>query len=121
MSVARNVVLVFVLSGALAGLAGGVQVTSVTHALDPSSLDPGLGLGYTGIVVAALARFSVAATVPVAFFVAALLTSGPALELVSVPASVIVVLQGMILLLVGSGQFFLRYRVRFAGLGRSAS
>ncbi|HEX5146597.1 MAG TPA: ABC transporter permease [Conexibacter sp.] len=113
-NVARHVVIVLCLSGALAGLAGGVQITSVTLSLDPAGVDPGLGLGYTGIVVAALARLGLIASIPVAVLMAALLNAGPALQLIGIPSSLVVVLQGTILLFVAASQFFLSYRVRRA-------
>jgi len=108
----RTIVGVMLLSGALAGLAGAVQVTNVTFALDKAALSPGLGIGYAGIVVAALARLDPLAVVPVAFLVAALLNAGPGLDLVGVAPAVVVVLQGLILLMVVGGQFFLSYRIR---------
>ena len=114
MSVAGKIVTTMCLSGALAGLAGAIQVVNVTQGLSPVSLDPGLGLGYTGIVVAALARLSPVAVVPVAFVMAALLNAGPSLEIAGVPGAIVIVLQGLILLLVGAGQFFFDYRVRRA-------
>ncbi|HEX4804934.1 MAG TPA: ABC transporter permease [Conexibacter sp.] len=113
--VAKHVVGVVCLSGALCGLAGAIQVTSVTQALDPAGVDPGLGLGYTGIVVAALARLGLIASVPVAVLMAALLNAGPALQLIGVPSALVVVLQGTILLFVAASQFLLSYRVRRAG------
>jgi simple sugar transport system permease protein len=115
-NVARNIVIVICLSGAIAGLAGAVQVTSVTHALDPSGVDPGLGLGYTGIVVATLARLSLLACIPVAFLMAALLNAGPALQLIGLPSSLVIVLQGTILLFVVGSQFLLSYRIRRGGV-----
>lgn len=113
-SVRRKLVAVMCLSGALAGLAGAVQVTNVTEALDPVGLNPGLGLGYAGIVVATLGRLSLLATIPLSLLIGALLSAGPALEIFGVPNAVVVVLQGTILLLVTAGQFFLSYRVRRA-------
>jgi len=111
-AVRHKIVAILCLSGALAGLAGGIQVTNVTQALQPEALNPGLGLGYAGIVVATLGRLSLLATVPLALFVGALLNAGPGLELVGVPSAVVSVLQGAILLLVTGGQFLLSYRVR---------
>ncbi len=112
--VAKHVVGVVCLSGALCGLAGAIQVTSVTQALDPGGVDPGLGLGYTGIVVAALARLGLIASIPVAVLMAALLNAGPALQLIGIPSALVVVLQGTILLFVAASQFFLSYRLRRA-------
>jgi general nucleoside transport system permease protein len=112
MRIGRKILTVFLISGALAGLAGAIQVTTVTQALDVSGLSPGLGYGYTGIVVAAIARLSFVAILPAGLLMAALLSAGPALELVQVPQSVVLVLQGLVLLLVAAGQFLLSYRVR---------
>jgi general nucleoside transport system permease protein len=108
----RLIVIVFCLSGAVCGLAGAIQVMSVTHALDPLGIDPGVGLGYTGIVVAALARFNLIAIIPTSLLVGALLGAGPALQLIGVPSALVVVLQGLILFIAAGGQFFLSYRIR---------
>ncbi len=113
MSIGRNVVFAFLLSGALCGLAGGIQVTSVTLALDPGGVNPGLGLGFTGIVIAALARWSIVASIPVALLMAALLNAGFTLQSIGIPSALVVVLQGTVLLLVVGGQFLLNYRIRF--------
>jgi general nucleoside transport system permease protein len=112
MNVARNIVFAFLLSGALCGLAGGIQVTSVTLSLDPGGVNPGLGLGFTGIVIAALARWSIVASIPVALLMAALLNAGFTLQSIGIPSALVVVLQGTVLLLVVGGQFLLNYRVR---------
>jgi simple sugar transport system permease protein len=112
MRIGRKILTVFLISGAIAGLAGAIQVTTVTQALDSTGLSPGLGYGYTGIVVAAIARLSFVAIVPAGLLMAALLSAGPALELVQVPQSVVLVLQGTVLLFVAAGQFLLSYRVR---------
>jgi ABC-type uncharacterized transport system permease subunit len=110
--VRHKIVAVLCISGALAGLAGGIQVANVTEALDPEGLNPGLGIGYAGIVVATLGRLSLLATVPLAVLVGALLNAGPGLQLAGVPAAVVPIVQGMLLLLVSAGQFFISYRLR---------
>ena len=110
MNVKRKVISVMVLSGGLAGLAGGIEVTGVLRALEPGALS--IGLGYTGIVVAALARFNLAAVVPVAVVVAAITNSGQALQTLGIPNSVVVAFHGMLLLAAAAGQFFALYRVR---------
>src|SRR5262249_56050385 len=63
MNVARRTVSVLLVSGAIAGLAGAVQVSGVTQALQPRSL--AVNIGYTGIVVAAGARLNRLAITPV--------------------------------------------------------
>jgi simple sugar transport system permease protein len=52
----RVVVVVFLISGGLAGLAGVVQVASTTHYVDGNFLIGNAGIGFTAITVALLGR-----------------------------------------------------------------
>jgi simple sugar transport system permease protein len=113
MDVSRKVVAVLALSGALAGLAGGVEVAGVTRALDPGSL--ATNLGFTGIVVAAVARLSPLGIIPAAVLVAGLLNSGSSLQQLGVPFEVVLLLQGIVLLFVAAAEFLLHHRVRLGG------
>jgi len=108
--VARKILGVFLLSGAYAGFAGGLFVSGPVGALDPRSLD--LGLGFTGIIVAALAGLHILAVIPVAILMAALINSGPSLQSIGVPTATVTMLQGAILIFVVAGEFFIRNRVR---------
>lgn len=58
--VGRTTAMAFLISGALAGLAGGFEVTGVTYALY-ENISP--GYGYTAIAVALLARLNAAAVI----------------------------------------------------------
>lgn len=64
--VPRTALLTLALSGALAGLAGGVQVAGVRHQLALG--DAGAGFGFTGIAVALLGRLTPAGVVAAALF-----------------------------------------------------
>lgn len=108
-AVPRRILSVLVVSGAIAGLAGAVQVTGTTHSLQPNGL--AVGLGYTGIVVAAVARLNPLAIVPVAILIAGLTNAGSALQIIEVPSEIVVLMQGLALLLVAGSEFFLRNRV----------
>ena len=108
--VSKKVLAVFLLSGALAGLAGGLFVAGPIGGLDPRSLD--LGLGFTGIIVAALARLNPIAVVPVALLMAALINAGPALQSIGVPSATVTMLQGAILIFAVAGEFFIGNRIR---------
>jgi simple sugar transport system permease protein len=103
---------VLLLSGALAGTAGAVEVLGPAGKLDPGVT--GLGLGYAGIVVAALAHYNPIAIVPVAVLFGGLRTGGEALQASSdpVPIAIAVVLQGAILLFALGGEMFRKYRIR---------
>lgn len=100
---------VLAISGALAGLSGAMLVAGPVGALEPRSLT--IGLGYVGILVAALARANLLVVVPVAIGIAAIQASRLTLQGLNVPSSMITMLQGVILIAVGLGQFFLYKRV----------
>lgn len=107
---------VLLLSGALAGLAGAGEVAGRAHQLDPQGL--AVGVGYTGIIVAALARYNPLAVPLVAVLLGAITNAGTALQSsadLRVPVAVSTMLQGAILLFVLAGELFLRYRVRVDG------
>lgn len=108
--VPRKILGVFLLSGAFAGLAGSLFVSGTVGALDPRSLD--LGLGFTGIIVAALARLNPIAVIPVAIFMGALSNAGPSLQSIGVPPETVTMLQGAILMFAVAGEFFIINRVR---------
>lgn len=114
--VARTTLLVAMLSGALAGLAGAGEVAGLKGYLT-ADLSP--GYGYAGIVVAMLAGLSPLAVVPAAFLVAAVFvgadTMGRTLGISSYFADLVVALA---LLFVLVGGLFARYRLR---LGRAAA
>ena len=101
---------VFLLSGAAAGLAGGLFVSGPVGALDPRSLD--LGLGFTGISVAALAGLNLIAVIPVAILMGALNNAGPSLQSIGVPTATVTMMQGAILIFAVAGEFFIRHRIR---------
>src|SRR5690606_38353478 len=67
--VRRTIVTVLLLSGGLAGLAGAAEVAGRAGMLDPNGL--AVGFGYSGIIVAALARYN-----PLAVPLVALLLGG---------------------------------------------
>ncbi len=108
--VPSKILSVFLLSGAFAGLAGSLYVAGPVGALDPRSLD--LGLGFTGIIVAALARLNPIAVIPVAILMGALNNAGPALQSIRVPTATVAMLQGAILIFAVGGEFFIANRVR---------
>jgi simple sugar transport system permease protein len=96
--VPRAVRNVFLVSGALAGLAGAVEVTGVTYALY-ENLSP--GYGYTAIAVALLARLNPLAVVVSALLFGALDAGAAAMQRdAGVPASVVGVVQAVVILIV---------------------
>jgi len=108
----RKILAVMCLSGALAGLGGASEIGDFRHVLDPRGLQQG-GFGYTGIVVAALARLNPFAVVLVAVLLGGLSNAGYSLQGPDFPSGLVGTLQGMILFCALAGELLVRYRVRF--------
>ena len=102
---------VLLVSGALAGVGGAMYVVGPAGKVDPGLLQ--VGLGYAGIVVAALARYNFLAVVLAAVLFAGLRTGGNALQVSNdpVPIAIAVVLQGAVLLFALGGELFRRNKV----------
>jgi simple sugar transport system permease protein len=107
----RKILAVMCLSGAIAGLGGASQDGDFRHQLDPRGLTQA-NYGYTGIVVAALARYNPFAVVPIALLLGGLQNAGYTLQGADFPNGLVGVLQGLILFCALGGELFVRYRVR---------
>jgi general nucleoside transport system permease protein len=111
----RLVVLVMVLSGALAGWSGFLEASASLNRLQPSIM---AGYGFTAIVVAWLARLNPLNIAISSFLLAGLRVGVEHLQLdLRVPAAFGSILEGLILMTVLAGGFFMRYRL----VPRSAS
>ncbi len=111
--VARVVLLTALVSGGLAGLAGVGEVAGL-HFQVMASLSP--GYGYTGIVIAMLARLSPLGVVPAALFFAAVATGAESMSRATgVPVFLADVIQGASLVCMLVALLFTTYRVRVAG------
>lgn len=105
----RLVMLVMVLSGALAGWAGFLEASATINRLQPGII---VGYGYTAIVVAWLARLSPAYIGIASFLLAGLRVGLESLQLdLQVPAAFGGIMEGLILLSVLAGSFFIDYRI----------
>jgi general nucleoside transport system permease protein len=90
--------LAFLICGALAGLAGAVQVTAVYHRLIPSISS---GYGYLGLMVGMLIRYRAIWVAPIALFFAALNIGTVQLPIVlKLDSTLAGVLQGVLVLFV---------------------
>jgi ABC-type uncharacterized transport system permease subunit len=116
----RKIVAVMCLSGAIAGIGGASQDGDFRHQLDPRGLQSA-AYGYTGIVIAALARYNPFGVVVVAFVIGGLQNAGYTLQGADFPAGLVGVMQGLILFCALGGELFVRYRVRFARSARTAT
>lgn len=109
-SLVLNILLVMIVSGGLAGLAGYGQVAGIAHRLQKGIA---VGDGFTAIIVAWLAKLHPLGVLLVAVLFAGLTTGGDQLTItMGLPAAMARVLQGAILFFVLGGDIFVRYRLR---------
>jgi simple sugar transport system permease protein len=112
-NIARNTILVMMFSGALAGLAGASEISGVVHRLQ-GAISP--GYGFTGIIIAWLAKLNPFAVVLVSILFGALILAGREIQ----PSGVPKMIQGIILVCLIASDFLLRYRIRFVRAGEEA-
>jgi general nucleoside transport system permease protein len=118
----RKILAVMALSGAIAGLGGASQIGDFTHTLDgsPQGLQAA-AFGYTGIVVAALARYNPFGVCVVAVLLGGLLNAGFTLQGVDFPSGLVGVMQGIILFCALGSELLIRYRPRLVRRTRVAA
>jgi ABC-type uncharacterized transport system permease subunit len=109
----RKILAVMAISGAVAGVGGASQVGDFSHALDgdPNGLQK-QAYGYSGIVVAALARYNPFAVLLVALLIGGLANAGNTLQGADFPSGLVGVMQGIILFTTLGGELLVRHRVR---------
>jgi general nucleoside transport system permease protein len=103
----RNIILVMMVSGALAGLAGMSEISGVVHRLQ-GAISP--GYGFTGIIIAWLAKLNPFAVILVSILFGALLLAGREIQ----PSGIPKMIQGIVLVCLIASDFFVRYRVSIA-------
>jgi general nucleoside transport system permease protein len=113
LNISRNTILVMMLSGALAGLAGVSEISGVVHRLQ-GSISP--GYGFTGIIIAWLAKLNPFAVVLVSILFGALILAGREIQ----PSGIPKMIQGIILVCLIASDYLLRYRVSIIRRGEEA-
>jgi len=109
-SIKRNIILAMLLSGGIAGLAGGIDAAAVTHCLTKGVNG---GYGFTGIIVAWMSGLNPFVSIVIALFLAALETGSDALQItMHLPSSMGDVLQGLILLPLLAGSIFIDHKIK---------
>lgn len=104
-NIARNTMLVMMLSGGLAGLAGMSQISGVVRRLQ-GAISP--GYGFTGIIIAWLSKLNPLVVIVISVFFGALLLAGREMG----RSDVSMLIQGIILFALIASEFLLRNRVR---------
>ena len=92
-------------SGALAGLAGMSEISGVVHRLQ-GAISP--GYGYTGIIIAWLAKLNPLAVILASILFGALILAGREVQ----PSGIPTLIQGVIMVALIASDFFMRNRVR---------
>jgi simple sugar transport system permease protein len=105
--IVRNTVLVMMLSGGLAGLAGMSEISGVVHRLQ-GNISP--GYGFTGIIIAWLAKLNPFAVILVSILFGSLILAGREIQ----PSGIPKLIQGIILFTIIASDVLLRYRIRLA-------
>lgn len=109
-SIAKNIILAMLLSGAIAGLAGAINTTAIAHRLTKGVNS---GYGFTGIIIAWMSNLNPFASIVVAIVMASLTTGADALQIaMKLPESMGEVLQGLVLLPLLAGSIFNDYKLK---------
>jgi ABC-type uncharacterized transport system permease subunit len=106
--VTRRIVVVMLISGAIAGLSGMLHLAGPAQRLNASISN---NYGLSGFIVAALAGSSVVAVVAGAIFVASLLHAGISLQADGLSVFIIAAVYGLVLLGIAVGEAAARYRL----------
>lgn len=108
----RTTMLIMVISGGLAGLAGVGEVAGIHHYLSyPDSISS--GYGFTAIIVAWLAKLNPFYVIFSGFFFAGLLVGGDAIQIsLGLPAATVDIFNGTLLIFLIMGDFFTKNQVR---------
>lgn len=115
MSYLKTVVLVMLISGGLAGLAGVGEVAGIHHRLRyPQGISP--GYGFTAIIVAWLGRLNPLAIILTSLLFGGLLVGGDAIQVaLGLPVATINLFNGVILFFVLGGELLTRYKIVLGG------
>lgn len=110
--ISRHILIVMIISGGLAGLAGMSEVSGVTHRL-MYGISP--GYGYTAIIVAWLAKLNPFGLVVSSFLFGGLIVGGYSVQTIGLPSSISSMLQGAILFFLIAGDTIGKFRLRRNG------
>ncbi|MBC7726433.1 MAG: ABC transporter permease, partial [Microbacteriaceae bacterium] len=111
--VERMILSAGLISGALAGIAGFLVVAGQEGRLTQAFYT---GYGFSGILIAFLARNNPIAATIVALLIATLFIAGRSLQVFyQIPFSMVQLIQAIIVVCVASSDFFIRHRIRRLG------
>jgi simple sugar transport system permease protein len=109
LKIGRRMIIVLAISGAIAGLAGAIELTGVTNRLQEGI---SVNYGYTGVLIAFLARGRLLAVGVAAFLFAALVVGSYALQTTGVAQPIATIIQALIIVFLLGGDAALALRLR---------
>lgn len=108
--IARIIIVVMILSGGVAGLAGSGEIAGLLHRL---RLDISANYGFTGIIIAMLAGLHPLGVVVAAIFFGGLVNGSLRMQITTgVPVAIVYVIQAIVLLFLLASQVISRYQLR---------
>ncbi|NQU65824.1 MAG: ABC transporter permease [SAR324 cluster bacterium] len=107
----KTSVIIMIISGGMAGLAGVGEVAGIHHYLSyPAAISS--GYGFTAIIVAWLAKLNPFFVIFSALFFAGILVGGDAIQIsLGLPAATVQVFNGILLVFLIMGDYFLKHKV----------
>ncbi|MBF0258356.1 MAG: ABC transporter permease [Desulfamplus sp.] len=107
----RTTLVIMVISGGLAGIAGIGELAGIHHYLGyPASISS--GYGFTAIIVAWLAKLNPMYVLVSALFFAGILVGGDAIQIsLGLPGATVQIVNGILLVFLIMGDYFLKHRV----------
>lgn len=111
----RKLMLVMLISGGVAGIAGFGEVSGLHNTL-LRGFSP--GYGYTAIIVAWLARRNPIAVLPIAFLIGGLINGGYTMQYaLGIPLGAVFAIQGLILLFIIASEIISHYKITISWRG----
>ena len=109
-SVSKAMIITLVISGAIAGLAGVIELFGAQYRI---RMDLSTGYGFTGIIVALLGGLNPLLILPAGIFFGGLINGSVRMQIITkVPAALMSAVQAIILLFLLASQAIVRYRIR---------
>ncbi|MDD3242363.1 MAG: ABC transporter permease [Eubacteriales bacterium] len=111
-NVKRNMVLVLLISGAICGLGGMVELTGRAHRLDANLTN---GMGFTAVIIAWLSKLNPFGIVVMSLFMAGLTNGGGYAQTEGIPGAIATMIQGILLFSVLGFDILTRYKIYIGG------
>ncbi|MDD2427531.1 MAG: ABC transporter permease [Eubacteriales bacterium] len=108
MKISRNMLIIMLISGGLAGLGGVATVTGAVGCLQPNLAS---GAGYTAIVISYMSQHNPFVVLIVSILFGGLTQGGFNVQIAGVPAQIVTLIQGLILFFILGGNIFARKRL----------